>query len=76
MATNREDLLKLLEQLPDDQLGAIARMVRRKLGQSKVSSRSVMDFAGIWSDLTDDELDAVLGPYRSREDWPERAVSG
>ena len=76
MATDREDLLRLLEQLPDDQLDAIARVIRRKLGKREGSHRSVMDFAGIWSDLTDEELEAVLEPYRNREDLPERAVSG
>ena len=76
MAADRKALLKELEEVPEEHLEALSEVIHYYIEGIKLKldasgkRRSMMDYAGIWADMSDDEFEAVLAPYHDRSQWP------
>ncbi|MCD4817713.1 MAG: hypothetical protein K8S23_03355 [Candidatus Cloacimonetes bacterium] len=59
MHTVRIEILKEIELLPEEKLNEIYELIhffRLGLQRSKSKNKSIMDFAGIWKDLSDKDF--------------------
>ena len=78
--TLRATILKQLEEVPDEHLAPLAQVIQNYLEGLRLhqretnqpSQRNPMDFTGIWTDMTDEEYDEVMEPYRQRAEWRSR----
>ncbi len=80
----RTTILQQLEEVPDEHLAPLAQVIRYyveglRMRDGETSSpcpRSPLDFSGIWADMSDEEYDEVMEPYRHRGEWRSRDLDG
>lgn len=79
----RTTILKQFKEVTDEHLAPLAQVIQYYLEglrlhqdeTNQLHQRNPMEFAGTWADMTDEEYDEVMEPYRSSGEWRSRELN-